>query len=46
MNCSSRTEDADRKAAFCRTCLRLPLAGDRPDRYDPRRVCEVLVSLD
>ena len=26
VNCSSRTEDADRKAAFCRACLRLPLA--------------------
>ncbi|CAH0370166.1 unnamed protein product [Pelagomonas calceolata] len=26
VNCSSRTEDADRKAAFCRSCLRLPLA--------------------
>ncbi|WP_428929123.1 GAK system CofD-like protein [Marinibacterium sp. SX1] len=47
--CDSSTDPALCAAVTARhgiPCLRLPLAGDRPDRYDPRRVCEVLVSLD
>lgn len=27
-------------------CVRLPLAGDRPDRYDSARICEILISVD
>jgi CofD-related protein of GAK system len=27
-------------------CLRVPLTGARPDRYDPQKVCEMLISAD
>ncbi|MBE3638838.1 GAK system CofD-like protein [Mangrovicoccus algicola] len=46
--CDPRWSGTERREITARhgiDCVTLPLAGAQPDRYDPRRVCDMLVSL-